>query len=72
MSWVVIDTILRPYLIGKRADLPLFVLFFALIGGVEIWGAKGMILGPLLAAVMPLLVEIYRETLSGAKQKTTR
>ena len=56
-----VDSLLRPYLIGKRADLPLFILFFALLGGIEIWGAKGMILGPLLAAVMPLLVEIYRE-----------
>ncbi len=56
-----VDTVIRPYLVGKRAELPLFALFFALLGGIEIWGAKGVILGPLLVAIAPVLLEIYRE-----------
>jgi predicted PurR-regulated permease PerM len=55
------DTLIRPYLVGQRAEMPILYLFFALLGGAEIWGAKGIVLGPLLVAVAPLLLEIYRQ-----------
>ena len=56
-----IDTIVRPYLVGKRAELPFLTLFFALLGGVEVWGAKGIIIGPLLVANAPILLQMYRD-----------
>jgi predicted PurR-regulated permease PerM len=56
-----IDSIVRPYLVGERVELPLFVLFFALLGGVAVWGAKGIIIGPTLAAITPVLLDIYRD-----------
>jgi predicted PurR-regulated permease PerM len=54
------DTLVRPYLVGKTLKLPLFALFLALVGGVEVWGGKGIILGPLVIAIAPVLLEIYR------------
>lgn len=54
-----IDTWVRPYLIGQRVDLGLFALFFALLGGVEAFGIKGVILGPWLMAITPVLLEMY-------------
>jgi len=54
-----IDTWVRPYLIGQRVDLGLFALFFALLGGVEAFGVKGVILGPWLMAITPVLLEMY-------------
>ncbi len=56
-----IDSMVRPYLIGKRVEIPLFVLFFALLGGVIVWGAKGVIIGPILVAIAPVLFDIYRD-----------
>ena len=56
-----IDSVMRPYLIGRRIELSLFVLFFALLGGVIVWGAKGIIVGPILAAITPVLLDIYRD-----------
>jgi len=56
-----IDTFVRPYLVGRRAELPFLTLFFALLGGVEVWGAKGIIIGPLLVANAPLLLKMYRD-----------
>jgi predicted PurR-regulated permease PerM len=56
-----IDSVVRPYLIGKRVELPLFVLFFALLGGVAVWGPKGIIIGPILVGIAPVLLEIYRD-----------
>lgn len=55
-----IDLVVRPYLIGKRVELPLFVLFLALLGGVAVWGIKGIIIGPILVGIAPVLLEIYR------------
>ena len=55
-----IDSIGRTYLIGKRLELPLSFLFLALLGGVAVWGAKGIIIGPILVAITPVLLEIYR------------
>lgn len=55
-----VDTIVRPYLVGQKAQMALLPLFFALLGGVEVFGAKGIILGPLLVAIAPLLLGIYR------------
>jgi predicted PurR-regulated permease PerM len=55
-----IDTIVRPYLVGQRAEMPLLFLLFALLGGVEVFGAKGIIVGPILIAMAPLLFDIYR------------
>ncbi len=57
----IVDTLVRPYLIGKKFKLPLFAWFFSLWGGVEVWGAKGIILGPLLVAIAPSLLDIYRQ-----------
>ena len=56
-----IDSLARPYLIGRRVEIPLFVLFFALLGGVIVWGAKGVIIGPILVAISPVLIDIYRD-----------
>src|SRR6185295_1558330 len=56
-----IDSMVRPYLIGKRLELPLYVLFIALLGGVIVWGAKGVIIGPILVAITPVLLDIYRD-----------
>jgi predicted PurR-regulated permease PerM len=57
----VMDTVVRPYLMSKKAEQSMAVLFFALLGGVQIWGAKGIILGPLVASLLPVLLEIYRQ-----------
>jgi predicted PurR-regulated permease PerM len=54
------DVWVRPYLVGQQLDLPLLPLFFALLGGVEVFGAKGIIVGPLAFSLAPLLLEIYR------------
>jgi predicted PurR-regulated permease PerM len=55
-----IDMVLRPYLMGRRAELPMFALFFALLG-TKVWGAKGLLLGPFLIGIVPVLLDIYRE-----------
>jgi predicted PurR-regulated permease PerM len=55
-----LDNVLRPIVVGDKADLPFFWLFFAILGGIQVFGFKGLVLGPLILGIMPVLLEIYR------------
>ena len=56
-----LDNVLRTWLIGKKAKLPLLFLFFSIVGGAEVYGLKGLLIGPLLVAILPVFFDIYRE-----------
>lgn len=52
-----IDNVLRPLLIGNKANLNPFLAFLAALGGVSIVGFIGLFLGPIIVGVF---VEILR------------
>lgn len=56
-----IDNVLRPYLIGQETDVSILFLFLSILGGVNLWGMKGIILGPVIVSVAPVLFDAYRE-----------
>jgi predicted PurR-regulated permease PerM len=56
-----LDNLLRSYLIGRKAELPILFLFFSIVGGVKLYGIKGLLLGPLLVAIIPVFLDIYRD-----------
>ncbi len=55
------DNFLRPILIGRGAKLPVFLLFLGIIGGMKVYGALGIFLGPLLISCVIVFLQIYRE-----------
>ena len=56
-----VDNILRPYLIGGRVKLSTLYVFFAIIGGSKVFGALGLVVGPLLLAITVGLLTVLRE-----------
>ncbi len=57
-----VDNILRPYLSRHaRLDLQTFVLMTAMLGGLAIVGAWGLLLGPLLFRLMVEVLRICKE-----------
>lgn len=46
-----IDSFLRPMLIRKGADLPLFLIFAGVIGGLVTFGIVGLFIGPVVLAI---------------------
>ncbi len=56
-----IDNVIRPYLVRKGSDVPFLYLFISLLGGLQVWGLKGIILGPVLVAVAPVIFDIYKK-----------
>jgi predicted PurR-regulated permease PerM len=55
------DNILKPKLIGDRAGLhPVFVLL-GVIGGLELFGFAGFIIGPLILSALKSFLDIYQK-----------
>ena len=46
-----LDNVLRPILIRKGAELPLFLIFAGVIGGLVTFGIAGLFIGPVVLAI---------------------
>lgn len=46
-----VDNILRPLLVGKDTKMPDYLILIATLGGMEIYGINGFVIGPLIAAM---------------------
>lgn len=55
-----VDNFLRPALIGDATKLHTLLIFFSILGGLQLFGFLGLILGPVVLAVGLALVEIFR------------
>lgn len=54
-----IDNFLRPFLIKMGADLPLFLIFAGVIGGLIAFGIVGLFIGPVVLAMTFRLLEVW-------------
>ena len=55
-----IDNVLYPMLVGNRLRLHTVPAFVAVVGGLAVFGASGVILGPLAVTITLTLLEIWR------------
>ncbi|MCK8185362.1 AI-2E family transporter [Erwinia amylovora] len=46
-----VDNILRPLLVGKDTKMPDYLILISTLGGMEIYGINGFVIGPLIAAL---------------------
>ena len=65
-----LDSILRPILIRKGADLPLLLIFAGVIGGLFAFGLLGLFVGPVLLAVAYTLLDAWVSEASDADAPT--
>jgi len=56
-----IDNVLRPRLVAGRVGLNELAMFFALLGGLSVFGALGVVLGPVAFATAAAIVEALRQ-----------
>lgn len=54
-----IDNFLRPYLIKDKADVHPIIVFFSIFGGLILFGAWGVIFGPLIVSLAVTILHIY-------------
>lgn len=58
-----IDNVLRPILIAGRSQLNGLLVFISILGGVQVFGFIGLVLGPLTVAAAVGLVRGYRDSI---------
>jgi predicted PurR-regulated permease PerM len=56
-----VDNILRPYLISGRVQMHTLLIFFAVFGGVTVFGFLGLFIGPVILAVTITLLGMLRD-----------
>lgn len=56
-----IDNFLTPYIIGRKIDIPPFLILFSVLGGIALLGPVGILIGPLAVSMLYTLTEIYQK-----------
>ena len=57
----VIDNFLRPKLVGERTRLHELIIFFSVLGGLQVFGILGLVLGPVIVAITLALLDVFRK-----------
>jgi predicted PurR-regulated permease PerM len=60
-----IDNLLSPFVVGSGANLPPFMILFAVLGGVVLLGPIGLLIGPLAVSLLYTLISIYKNEYQG-------
>lgn len=56
-----VDNILRSYIISRKTDLSPAIVLVGVIGGIFVFGAVGIVVGPLLLAYLLTLLESFKD-----------
>jgi predicted PurR-regulated permease PerM len=57
------DNVIRPWIVSESIRLHTVYVFFALLGGVQVFGVLGLFLGPVILSVTVALIEMLQEDL---------
>ncbi|HEX8708542.1 MAG TPA: AI-2E family transporter [Pyrinomonadaceae bacterium] len=55
-----VDNFLRPKLVGEKTKLHELYIFFSVLGGLQVFGVLGIVLGPVVLAVTLALLDVFR------------
>lgn len=55
-----VDNFLRPKLVGERTRLHELLVFFSVLGGLQVFGVLGIVLGPVIVAITIALLDVLR------------
>jgi predicted PurR-regulated permease PerM len=56
-----VDNVVRPMILKGRSKMHPLISLVAIFGGMEMFGIMGILLGPILAAVLIALLQIWPE-----------
>ena len=59
MPVVIIDNVIRPFLIKRGANLPILLIFAGVIGGLLGFGLVGIFVGPVVLSVAYTLLNAW-------------
>lgn len=56
---VLVDYVLRPWFISGRAQIGELLVFIGVLGGISVFGALGIVLGPIVVGLAADLLDLY-------------
>lgn len=62
-----VDNFIKPYFIGGRQKMHALLVLLSMLGGLEVFGPVGFILGPAVLAAALAFLEMYEEGILGGK-----
>ncbi len=65
-----IDNVLKPMLLSGHTRLHPILLFFSIMGGLQVFGFLGMVLGPVVASVFVAVFDLYRDAIRQPEEVT--
>ncbi|MGJ4929665.1 AI-2E family transporter [Bradyrhizobium sp. HKCCYLS2038] len=54
-----VDNLLRPILVGQDTKMPDYVVLISTLGGIDVFGLNGFIIGPVIAAMFIAIWEMF-------------
>ena len=54
-----VDNFVRPILVGRETRIPDFIVLLSTLGGIQLFGFHGIVVGPLLAALFLTMWEMF-------------
>jgi len=66
-----LDNVLRPRLVGQKARMHELVVFFSVLGGLQVFGILGLVVGPVVVAVALALIDVFRRAEAAAGQASS-
>jgi predicted PurR-regulated permease PerM len=60
-----IENVVKPMIMSGRADMHPLIIFFAVLGGMKVFGFLGILLGPLLVTIFITFLGFYRRQFQG-------
>ncbi|MDB5715800.1 MAG: putative permease [Sphingomonadales bacterium] len=54
-----VDNVLRPILVGRTTRIPDYIVLISTLGGIEVFGFNGFVIGPVIAALFISVWEIF-------------
>jgi predicted PurR-regulated permease PerM len=57
-----LDNLLRPRLVGNEAQIPDLIVLLSTLGGIAMFGATGIIIGPVVAGLFLTSIDIFTAT----------
>lgn len=60
-----VDNFLRPRLVGQRTRMHDLLIFFSVLGGLQVFGMMGLLIGPVIVAITMSLIDLYRRATPG-------
>jgi predicted PurR-regulated permease PerM len=62
-----IDNLIYPMLVGSRLRQHTVITFLAIVGGIALFGASGIVLGPVIASLTFFLLQVWRQRTSDGR-----